>query len=167
MVNYQYEIVQIPAYRGIGLKWDGPYTEISDLKKMINEMSSRVNELEQSIHPEIHLGLSYHLRNDGFIHYSVFEVSAEQQIPEGMVEIHVPEMTYLKTHHKKGEDIGYTYHNIYQWLKENDIQLYKDANQKYYDALPIKHEKYPIDHDKNNPHFDILIPIVKKKQEKD
>ncbi|WP_252503862.1 GyrI-like domain-containing protein [Sporosarcina sp. Marseille-Q4943] len=162
MQNFHYEIVEIPAYRGIGLMWDGPYTEVSTLKKLISSMSGRVGELDYAINPKVQLGLSYHLRPDGFVHYSVYEVSGEQQLLEGMVEINVPEMTYLMVHHKKDQNIGQTYDKVYQWLKESEYEPFMEPNVEYYDALPIKHERYPHDRDFNNPHFDILIPISKR-----
>ncbi|MFO1446208.1 AraC family transcriptional regulator [Bacillus sp. Bva_UNVM-123] len=162
MENFHYEIVEIPAYRGIGLRWDGAYTEISSLKELINQMSSRVGELEDAVDPKLQLGLSYHVRSDGFVHYSVYEVSEEQQIPNEMIEINIPKMTYLMIKHNKGQDIGETYGKIYQWFKENDYLPYKETNVEYYDDLPIKHERYPNDRDLNDPHFDIFIPITKK-----
>ncbi|MDN4607832.1 GyrI-like domain-containing protein [Sporosarcina highlanderae] len=162
MQDFQYKIVNIPAYRAIGLKWDGPYTEVSTLKEIIFSMSSRVNELEHAVNPKVQQGLSYHLRPDGFVHYSVYEVSEEQQIPEGMREIHVPEMTYLMIHHQKEQNIGQTYDNIFYWLKESDYEPLREPDVEYFDRLPIKHERYPHDRDVNHPHFDILIPISKK-----
>lgn len=162
MKNFHYEIVEVPAYRGVGLKWDGPYTEISSLKELIKSMSRRVKELEHAVNPKLQLGLSYHLRPDGFVHYSVYEVGKEQQLPNGMVEIYVPKMIYFVTQHIKGQQIGETYGKIYQWFKENDYTPYIESGVKYYDDLPIKHERYPINRDLNDPHFDILIPIVKK-----
>jgi predicted transcriptional regulator YdeE len=161
MQNFQYEIIKIPAYRAIGLKWDGPYSEVSTLKTLIYGMNERVGELDCAVNPDTQLGLSYHLRPDGFVHYSVYEVSEKQQIPSGMIEINVPEMTYLITHHKKGQNIGQTYENIAQWIKENDYEPFVDRGVEYYDELPVKHERYPDNRDLNDPHFDILIPIVK------
>ncbi|MCG7342566.1 GyrI-like domain-containing protein [Sporosarcina sp. ACRSL] len=162
MKNFRYEIVEIPAYRAIGLKWDGPYSEVSTLKNIIMGMSNRVEELEYAINPKMQLGLSYHLRPDGFVHYSVYEVSEEQQLPEGMIEINVPKMTYVMIHHEKDQNIGQSYDNIFQWLQESDYELYREPNVEYYDRLPIKHERYPYDRDVNKPHFDILIPISKR-----
>ncbi|WP_445486746.1 GyrI-like domain-containing protein [Niallia sp. 03133] len=163
MQNFSYEIVEIPAYRGIGLKWNGPYAEVSTLKKLINSMSSRVGEIDNAVNPNVQLGLSYHLRADGFVHYSVYEVCEEQQLPDGMIEIYVPKMTYLMTHHKMGQNIGKTYYNILQWLKKSEYEPYKESGVEYYDELPIKHERYPNDRDFNNPHFEILIPISERK----
>ncbi|MCM3742572.1 GyrI-like domain-containing protein [Sporosarcina luteola] len=162
MKNFDYEIVEIPAYRGIGLKWEGPYTEVNTLKELIATMSIRVGELDYAVNPKVQLGLSYHLRPDGFVHYSIYEVSEEQPLLNGMVELNVPAMTYLSTHHKKDQDIGQTYDNIFQCLKESDYEPFREPDVEYFDRLPIKHERYPHDRDVNNPHFDILIPISKR-----
>ncbi len=153
MQTSQYKIVTIPSYRAVGLKWDGPWAEISGLKEVIHGMRDRVGELEHAVNPNIQLGLSYHQRPDGFIHYSVYEVSEAQQIPEGMIEINVPELTYLLTRHQKGNDIGQTYANIAQWMKESDYEVFVEPSVEYFDTLPIKHEKYPVDRDK-------MIPIL-------
>ncbi|XXM71092.1 GyrI-like domain-containing protein [Lysinibacillus sphaericus] len=163
MEKLDYKVTDLPGYRAIGLKWEGAYSEVEDLKEMIQNMSKRVSELEHAVNPQEQLGLSYHLRPDGFVHYSVYKVSLEQEIPEGMVEIKVSPMTYFCIHHPKGRDIGHTYSEIYQWLKENgEYAPWVEEGMKYYDDLPIKHERYPNDRDLNDPHFDILIPLEKK-----
>jgi predicted transcriptional regulator YdeE len=164
MEDLDFDIIELPAYRAIGLKWDGAYTEIPNLKKIIYTMQERVSELELAVNPEMQLGLSYHLRPDGFVHYSVYEVNAEQEIPEGMEEILVPQMHYFKIHHQKGSDIGHTYIKIHQWMKENrEYKPYVESGPEYFDDLPIKHERYPHDRDLNDPHFYILIPVKKEK----
>lgn len=162
MKDHSFELVDIAAYKAIGMKWEGAYSEVPDLKNVIHSMSRRVKELEGITQPVVQLGLSYHVRPDGFLHYSVYEVDSEQEVPEEMVEINIPAMTYFKTHHKKGEEIGRTYHRIYQWLKESQYKPYRDPNVAYFDDLPIKHERYPHDRDLKDPHFDILIPIERK-----
>jgi predicted transcriptional regulator YdeE len=97
----------------------------------------------------------------------VYEVSEEQEIPEGMVEIKISPMTYFCIHHPKGKDIGHTYSEIYQWMKENhDYSPLIEDGTKYYDDLPIKHERYPHDIDLIDPHLDILIPLAKKRAKK-
>lgn len=158
----QLELVDLPAYRAIGLTWEGPYTEVPELKRLIEKMSQRIGELKGALKPELQLGLSYHVRPDGFLHYSVYEVKSDQIVPKDMIEINIPAMTYFKTHHRKGENIGHTYHHIYQWFKDSDYKPYRDPDVKYFDDLPIKHERYPFDRDLEDPHFDILIPVVKK-----
>ena len=162
MLDIQYRIVTKPAYRAIGLKWDGAWSEISDLKRIIHTVSERLGELNHAVSPNIQLGFSYHLRPDGFVHYSAYEVSDEQKVPAGMIEIKVPEQTYIVTQHNKGENIGETYQNIITWLANSEYAPYKEPGVKYYDELPIKHERYPADRDKEDPHFEILIPVVKR-----
>ncbi|MBM7553553.1 putative transcriptional regulator YdeE [Thalassobacillus pellis] len=158
-----YEIVKLPAYRAVGLKWEGPYSEVSNLKKTIHEMSQRVGELEHAVEPDVQLGLSYHLIPDGFVHYSTFEVNEDQDVPQTMAEIKVPEMTYLKVKHEKGQDIGLTYTEIHRWFKEeNEYTPLEEEGTTYYDDLPIKHERYPVDRDLTDPHFEILIPLQKR-----
>lgn len=161
MEKFQYELVTLPAYKAIGLRWEGPYSEVSNLKEVIAEMSERVGELAYAVDPAVQLGLSYHLRPDGFVHYSVFRVREQQQVPVGMVDIHVPELTYLKVLHEKGQDIGQTYTKIKEWFKKNQLFPFKESHVEYYDDLPIKHEWYPVDRDLNDPHFEILIPVRK------
>ncbi|MFA9556771.1 GyrI-like domain-containing protein [Evansella sp. AB-rgal1] len=159
-----YEIVTLPAYRAVGLKWEGTFSDIvPHLKETISEMENRAGELEEKLNPAIQLGLSYHVIENGFAHYSVFEVSEKQETPSGMIEITVPKWTYVKTSHKKGENIGKTYAELHNWLSESDYTAYREPGVDYYDLyLPIKHEHYPVYRDPNDPHFDIYIPVVKK-----
>nr|AAQ83582.1 BH2119-like protein [Cytobacillus firmus] len=159
-----YEILTLAAYRAIGLKWEGAFSEIvPDLKNVIQQMEGRADELEHRINPNVQLGLSYHTIENGFAHYAVYEVSEEQEIPDGMIEIRVPEWTYVKTTHNKGEDIQKTYQDLLQWLFDSDYTVFREDGVDYYDPyMPIKHEHYPVDRDPNDPHFDIYIPIVKK-----
>ncbi|MGM0851270.1 MAG: GyrI-like domain-containing protein [Bacillota bacterium] len=96
-----------------------------------------------------------------------YELGENQAIPEDMEEITIPSMSYFMTHNKKGDDIGHTYHRIYQWFKESEYQPYSEPTFEYFDDVPIKHEGYPSDRDLKDPHFDILIPILKKNEKKE
>ncbi|OIK11636.1 GyrI-like domain-containing protein [Bacillus sp. MUM 13] len=158
------EILTLPAYRAVGLKWEGTFSEIvPNLKKVIQQCEDRANELEYKVNSSFQLGLSYHVVENGFVHYAVYEVSEEQEIPDGMIEIRVPEWTYVKTTHKKGKDIQKTYTDLQQWLFASDYTPLREAGVEYFDPyMPIKHEYYPVDRDPNDPHFDIYIPIEKK-----
>ncbi|WP_077622645.1 GyrI-like domain-containing protein [Sediminibacillus massiliensis] len=160
----KYQIVRLPAYRAVGLKWEGTFSEIvPHLKNVIGEMKNRAGELVGKVTPDIHLGLSYHVIENGFVHYSVFEVKEEQEIPDGMVEIRVPEWTYVKTTHNKGEDVTKTYTDLHRWFSDSDYAVLWEPGVDYFDDyMPIKHEYYPIDQDPNDPHFDIYIPVIKK-----
>ncbi|WP_082234905.1 GyrI-like domain-containing protein [Halobacillus massiliensis] len=157
----KYQIVERPGYRAVGLKWEGAYSHVHTLKEVIAEVNERVKEFSSPVDPAIQLGLSYHLRPDGFSHYSVYEVPENEPVPEGMIEIYVPAMTCLMTSHEKGENIGLTYEEIYDWLKNNHYVPFEEQGTAYYDKLPIKHERYPADRDLSDPHFDILIPVTK------
>ncbi|UOQ48122.1 GyrI-like domain-containing protein [Gracilibacillus caseinilyticus] len=153
----------LPAYRAIGLRWKGTFSEITPhLKNVIQQSQDRADELKYKVNPHIQLGLSYHVIKDGFVHYAVYEVGEEQEIPEGMIEIRVPELTYVKGRHEKEKNITKTYTELHKWLNKSDYTPYKEIGVDYYDPYtPIKHEYYPVDRDPNDPHFDIYIPIVK------
>lgn len=159
-----YKIVELPAFRAAGLKWEGTFSEIvPHLKNLIGQARDRGDELEHRVNPDVQLGLSYHVIEDGFAHYSVYEVSEEQEIPEGMVEIRIPEWTYVMTSHNKGEDVQQTYTDLHQWLADSDYTAFREAGVNYSDSyMPIKHEYYPADQDPDDPHFEIYIPVVKK-----
>lgn len=75
---------------------------------MIESSISRAEEFAYPVNPRVRLGLSYHLRPDGFIYYSVYEVQGKQPLLDNMVEINIPEMTYLVVKHS-GESIEGTY----------------------------------------------------------
>ncbi|MEH7379122.1 GyrI-like domain-containing protein [Bacillus sp. JJ1533] len=159
-----YEIVTLPGYRAVGLKWEGTFSEIvPKLKNVIRQIEERANELDDKLNPHVQLGLSYHVIENGFVHYAVYEVSNSQEIPDGMIEIKVPQLTYVKTTHHKGEDIQKTYTDLHEWLFDSDYTAFREPGVVYYDSyMPIKHEHYPVERDPSDPHFDIYIPIVKK-----
>lgn len=160
MKNFDYEIKKLPAYRAMGFKCDVSFTEIETIKDVIQDSMRRVDTLEYAVNKNIRLGLSYHLRPDGFVYYSVYEVQETQRLPEGMVEINIPEMTYLVTNHTGGS-IEETYLNIMEWINESDYKVFKEQGIQYYDELPIKHERHINHVDVSNLPFEICIPIEK------
>lgn len=159
-----YEIITLPAFRAVGLKWEGTFSEIvPNLKNVIQQVKDRADELENKVHYNVQLGLSYHVIENNFTHYAVYEVSEEQEIPEGMIEIRVPEWTYVMTTHSKGEDVQKTYTDLHQWGFDSDYTALREDGVNFYDPyMPIKHEYYPSNQDSDDPHFDIYIPIEKK-----
>ncbi|WP_409292527.1 GyrI-like domain-containing protein [Peribacillus sp. SCS-37] len=159
-----YEIVTLPAYRAAGMKWEGTYAEtVPHLKNVIQQVEDRAGELEHRVNPSIQLGLSYHVVENGFAHYAVYQVSEEQELPEGMLEIRIPEWTYVKAVHNKGNDIEKTYTDLHQWLFDSEYTAYREPGVEYFDPyMPIKHEYCPVERDPEDPHFDIYIPVVKK-----
>lgn len=159
-----YHIITLPGFRAVGLKWEGTFSEIvPNLKNVIQQAKDRRDELENKVNPAVQLGLSYHVIENGFAHYAVYEVSEEQEIPEGMIEIRVPEWTYVMTAHRKGEDVEKTYTDLHHWLFAGEYTALREADVDYSDPyMPIKHEYYPAAQDPDDLHFDIYIPIVKK-----
>ena len=162
MEKLNFDIIELKAYRTIGMKWEGTWKEITELKKLIKDMSDRVKELPKAVNQEHQLGLSYHTKNGGFVHYSVYEVDESQSIPNGMIEFKVPESLYLHVSHPENQSIGQTYHDIFEWIEHSEYKLKLDPHTKYYDPLPIKHEVYSSGRDLNNPYFEIFIPIEKR-----
>ncbi|QQK76182.1 GyrI-like domain-containing protein [Salicibibacter cibarius] len=160
MNRLEYDIKTLPAYRAMGIKCDVAFTEIEAIKEGIQHSIKRAKELEYAINTDMRLGLSYHLRPDGFVYYSAYEVQKEQPLLEGMAEVNVPEMTYLVTKHKGGS-IEDTYGKIMEWLEGSEYVPFTEQDVQYYDELPIKHEKYPSDSSASDPHFEIFIPIVR------
>lgn len=127
-----YKIIALPTFRAIGLKWEGTFSEIvPDLKNIIQKVKDRANELENKVHPDVQLGLSYHVIENGFTHYAVYKVSDEQETLEGMIEIRVPEWTYVKTTHRKGENVQKTYADLHQWLFDGKYTALREAGVDY------------------------------------
>ncbi|MFB4159576.1 GyrI-like domain-containing protein [Geomicrobium sp. JSM 1781026] len=151
----------LPDYRVIGLKLDVSFTSIEEIPMLIEQSIQRKKELVDIKEPHVRYGLSYHTRPDGFVYYSAFHVSEEQEVPPGFVELVIPEMTYLVTAHEGGS-IEATYMQVNEWLESSKYVPYTSNDQSYYDALPIKHEKYETDADR----FEIRIPIINKNYKK-
>jgi len=156
-----FEIVTRDAYRAVGLRWSGPWSGIPELKETIRAMAGRVGELTHAVEPDVQLGLSYHDRPDGFTHFSVYEVTGEQVVPDGMTDIRVPALTYVAATHERGADVGATYESIAAWIESAGYTVHREPGVTYSeDAVPIKHERYPRERDPADRHFDILVPVV-------
>lgn len=158
-----FNLVNLPKTRTIGMRWEGTWKEINSLRRVIRKMAQRVDELDGALSPKEHIGLSYHDKNNGFVHYSVFAVDENQTVPEGMIEWMIPESFYVHVTHPKNESIGNTYNALYEWILKSKYQLKLASDIKYYDPLPIKYEIYerglPISRSKT----EIYIPIVEMK----
>lgn len=153
------QIVSLPPFKIRGRKWQGKYSEVGQLKEVIHRVEGEKDFLEP-IKPKEQWGLSFHLIEEGFVHYSGFEVEDESKVGEYQ-EITIPSHTYVSVHHPKGRDVGETYQDIYQWFRDWKYEPYLEQDTKYFDGLPLKFEKYPVDRDWEDPHFDIYIPLQK------
>ncbi|WP_341538285.1 GyrI-like domain-containing protein [Paenibacillus pinisoli] len=148
-------LVTKESFRAIGLKWSGTFAEAGagGIRLVQAEMKSRMNEIKQVVNPHILLGLSYHVTEDGFTHYSAVEVEQMEDIPDGMASITPPTLTYAKCEHRRGQNIEASYNNIYAWIQDRGYSLYKGDITHY--------EEYPMNQDpqSEDPEFVIMIPI--------
>ncbi|USB32973.1 GyrI-like domain-containing protein [Paenibacillus sp. YPG26] len=155
--SHEVTIVERPALQAVGIRWEGTFAEAGagSIRKVIGEMQERQQEIQHVSNAAILLGLSYQVTEEGFTHYSVLQVSAVQEVPEGMVSLSVPALSYARLEHRKGQSIDKSYERIFAWIEE---QGYKKA------PGDLTHcEEYPIGQDPNTdaPEFNILIPILK------
>ncbi|WAH36019.1 GyrI-like domain-containing protein [Alicyclobacillus dauci] len=106
------------AFHAIGLKWEGTFAEAGagGIRAVLKEMQERLHEIKQVIHPETLLGLSYNLQPSSFTHYAAVQVAVVEDIPQGMMSIFVPALTYAKCQHTKGGNIDDSYQNLFAWI---------------------------------------------------
>lgn len=157
-----YEIVEKPAYRAMGLKTEVMYNNVSGLQKALHSMKNRINEFQFMLDASTQLGLSYHLHPNGYVHYAAFKVDARQPLLKGMVELHIPAFTYVKTRHRFKQEISKTYQALEEYLSQSPYSPYTDKQTAYFNSLPIKHESYSIENEHEVEAFDIWIPVKKK-----
>ena len=88
------ELIRKEAATMIGLKWEGTFAEAGagGIRKVQTEFKRRLHEIQNVIHPEELLGLSYHVTDTGFVHYVAVRVgnTATPSVPEGMIQLEVP-----------------------------------------------------------------------------
>ncbi|WLR46457.1 effector binding domain-containing protein [Halobacillus litoralis] len=150
-------IVALPAFKVRGRKWEGSYEQVPGLKDVIKKVETEKEEINP-VDPDYQWGLSVHTIENGFVHFSGFEVE-DSKSRASYEEMNVPHHTYMTVHHPRGREIGETYASIYQWFRDGNAKPYLEPETNYYDGLPLKFEKYPVDRDFDEPHFDIYIPI--------
>ncbi|RUT33396.1 AraC family transcriptional regulator [Paenibacillus zeisoli] len=155
--SHDITIVEKPAFQAVGMEWKGTFAEAGagGIRQVIQQMHERKQDIQHVSDPETLLGLSYHVTEGGFTHYSVLQVSAVHEIPEGMVSVSVPALSYARLEHRKRQDIDKSYEHIFAWIEE---QGYKKA------PGDLTHcEEYPVGQDPytGDPEFNILIPILR------
>lgn len=148
-------LVTKESFQAVGLKWSGTFAEAGagGIRLVQAEMKRRINEIKHVVNPHILLGLSCHMTKDAFTHYSAVEVEHMEDIPDGMISISPPTLTYAKCEHRRGQSIEASYNNIYAWIEDKGYRLYKGDITHY--------EEYSIDRDPHaeDPEFVIMIPI--------
>ncbi|MCF6410767.1 GyrI-like domain-containing protein [Pseudalkalibacillus salsuginis] len=154
-------LVTEESFQAVGLKWEGTFDvafagEIRDVQK---KMHDRLNEIQFVENPDVLLGLSYHATQNAssFTHYSVVKASQVEDVPSGMVMISVPELTYAKCEHAKGQSIKQSYNNIYDWIKAEGYKENRVGDLTHFEKYQMAQNPYDQD-----PEFTIMIPITKE-----
>jgi predicted transcriptional regulator YdeE len=149
-------VVAIPAFRAVGLKWEGTFDQAAagGIRAIQKQMKERLGEIAHVLHPEQLLGLSYHVQPGGFTHYSVVEVATVEDVPEGMVEVTVPALTYAVYEHRKGQNIEGSYRNLYAWIAAQGKKARTD------DVTHVEQYAMEQDPETSDPEFTILIPLA-------
>lgn len=85
-------LVTKESFQAVGLKWSGTFAEAGagGIRLVQAELKGRINEIKHVVNPHILLGLSCHITEDAFTHYSAVEVEHVEDIPDGMVSISPP-----------------------------------------------------------------------------
>ncbi|MGG3282053.1 GyrI-like domain-containing protein [Paenibacillus solani] len=147
------------AFQAVGLRWEGTFAEAGagGIRAVHRRLQERLGEIPYAIHTDTMLGLSYHAvpGGDGFIHYAVVEVERIiDRVPDGMVTISVPDLTYAACSHRKEQSIDQSYNNIYAWIKEQGYSEYNPDHLTHFEKYPMSQDPYADD-----PEFTIMIPV--------
>ncbi|WP_243734978.1 GyrI-like domain-containing protein [Paenibacillus turpanensis] len=150
------------GFQAVGLRWDGTFAGAAagEIRTLHSELKRRLHEIPGVRQPGELLALSYHVKenSDGFTHYAVVEVTGEAEavIPEGMVSVTVPTMTYAKCEHRKGQSIEQSYRSLYTWIHE---QGYKECLEDltHFEICAMEHDSFDSD-----PEFTIMIPVERE-----
>lgn len=154
------KVVSKEGFQAIGIKWEGTFEEAfaGAIRKIQEEMHQRLAEIPNIADSEVLLGLSYHASLDGkgFTHYAAVKVDKVAEIPNGMVSITVPELTYAQTEHHKGQSVKTSYDNIYEWIRSEGYQENNADELTHFEMYPMNQDPYDTD-----PEFTIRIPVKK------
>ncbi|KOP66949.1 transcriptional regulator [Bacillus sp. FJAT-18019] len=146
------------AFQAMGLKWEGTFAEAGagGIRAVHRTLQGRLSEIPHALHTDTLLGLSYHAApgGDGFIHYAVVEVERIDEVPDGMITISVPALTYATCAHRKEQSIDQSYNNIYAWIKEQGYSEYNPDHLTHFEKYPMSQDPYSDD-----PEFVIMIPV--------
>jgi predicted transcriptional regulator YdeE len=160
--NHEASVISKPAFTAVGLKWEGTFAEAGSgsIRAVHEKLIRLLPDIPGQTAPGLFYGLSYHAHPGapGFIHYAVVEVEGSrlsESIPNELLCLEVPGMTYAKCEHRKGQSIDKSYQNIYLWIESQGFQL-ADAELTHFEIYRADHDPYGTD-----PEFAILIPIAK------
>ncbi|WHX48933.1 effector binding domain-containing protein [Paenibacillus woosongensis] len=157
-------VVTKQAFSAIGLRWEGTFAEAGEggIRAIHQELQRRRGEIRGIVDLENFYGLSYHAYPGGigFEHCAVFEVAdADEQVPEGMIKVHVPAMKYAKYEHRAEQNIGESYSSIYAWIEQQGFKLLPQEGEEltHFEIYPSEQDPYST-----SPQFTIMIPVLEK-----
>ncbi|HAG01157.1 MULTISPECIES: effector binding domain-containing protein [Paenibacillus] len=146
------------AFQAVGLKWEGTFADAAagGIRAVHRQLQERLEEIPHAIHKDTMLGLSYHAfpGGEGFIHYAAVEVEKLGKVPDGMVNVSVPTLTYAACQHSKEQAIEASYTNIYNWIKEQGYKEYSPDHLTHFEKYPMSQDPYD-----DHPEFVIMIPV--------
>jgi predicted transcriptional regulator YdeE len=147
------KVVKKKAFRVVGMEWNSRSSE-GNIPQLWERFIPRENEIQGKLEPAVSYGLCMPSPNGDFTYVAGFE-SSEEIVPQGMIEIIVPEQQYaVFTHTGKASLISETFEMIYsKWLPLNNLQAVKGIDFECYD------ERF-IDPDHEQSQVDIYIPIT-------
>lgn len=150
-------LVTKQSFLAVGLKWEGTFAEAGagGIRIVQTELQNRLDEIKHVIDSATLLGLSYHTTESGFTHYAVVMVDRFEDLPDGMVAITVPTLSYAKCEHKKEQNIETSYNNIYAWIEQEGYKLH-NGDLTHFEKYPMKQDPFS-----SQPEFIIMIPIDK------
>ncbi|GAA0136341.1 hypothetical protein YSY43_31820 [Paenibacillus sp. YSY-4.3] len=155
-------IVTKQAFSAIGLHWEGTFAEAGDggIRVIHQELQRRRGEIRGIVDLGNFYGLSYHAYpgGTGFAHCAVFEVAdADEQVPEGMVKVHVPAMKYAKCEHRAEQNIDESYNSIYAWIEQQGLKALPQEGKEltHFEIFPSEQHPYST-----TPEFTIMIPVL-------
>ncbi|GGG14891.1 GyrI-like domain-containing protein [Paenibacillus abyssi] len=133
----------------VGISYSGPYSTFPDEAiRLQSEFLARKHELNDNIKSQALL--SPYFGNEVFATYwACYEVQHMESIPEGMVQITIPEHQYAMVT-CTNKRIGEGYEQIHAWM--NEKHLVKEEN-----AVAI--EVFFIDEHLEEEPVEILIPV--------
>jgi AraC family transcriptional regulator len=146
------KIVSRPAFVVVGLKVRGK-NENNEIPQLWQAFGPRVREIQNIVDDRVAYGISVNMDESTgeFDYVAGFEVSASEEIPEGMVRFEVPGGKYAVSATTLPK-IGETFHNAYHtWLPESGYQAAGGPELEVYDER--------FDSEDPNSEFDLYIPV--------
>lgn len=146
-------VVKKKAIRVVGMEWNNRSSE-GGIPQLWERFIPREDEIQGKLEPAVSYGLCIPSSDGDFTYVAGFE-SSEEKVPQGMIEIIVPEQQYaIFTHTGKTSLISETFELIYsKWLPLNNLQPVKGIDFELYD------ERF-IDPDHDDTQVDIYVPIA-------